>query len=186
MSMDVVQTNNYERLPEESDEDWEAFKIYRDTGVDRSLDIFSAYPRPVYQRIKQAYIKYAWGQRARKFDRDNFHDPELDRLLSKDLTPQKRLELITHNLSEAALVEAFKLAVAVKSNVGSVMDTKELILVVDAIARLERIISDKPDQTIGLRLDKEDRGQLQDLIRDRQKVALVDEILRATEDRKNE
>lgn len=87
----------YERLPDESEKAYEAFSIYRDLGVNRSLELVSKKLTKNVQLIKRWSADYNWVERVRLYDEQI--DQQARKQLEKEAIQRKVDMLRRHGMA---------------------------------------------------------------------------------------
>lgn len=121
----------WERQPKESLKAWEAFKIYRDMGADRSL-------AKVGERLgKSAALMEKWSATHAWVDRSRKWDAEKDRLDRKaQLDDIRKMRKRHADMANAMLIKA---AAALKKIPIDEIKASDISRLVDTASKLERI-----------------------------------------------
>jgi len=135
----------YDRLPKETSTSFEAFVVYRDMGVERSL-------QKVAQRLgKSKALMDRWSSRHRWVKRSSAWDAHVDlRTRNAELKAledmRQRHTKASLGLQTVAISELMKLQGQSKTRKGSVIKPRDLIRMLKEGALLERLTRGEPGE----------------------------------------
>ena len=180
----ALDRDEYDRQPGEPETAWKSFVVYRDMGLDRTLDkarLVLGKEKPGYNKVLEEWsVDWAWRMRTEAWDR------EIDRRHRKAMFAEVEKMKARHvnlavSLQGLGALELNKLIESAKKAVRTNTVTGELLLkMIEIGVKLERQGRGEPESIIEERRQltaDEERDSMKMLLRDPKAMQAVDRLI---------